>query len=242
MREKLASAAAVLMLLLVSLCGQTLSCDPNAYLANGVCCLKCPPGHRVLSDCDLVTRRRCVPCLNGAFMDQLNGFSRCNLCKSCDPASGLRVKSFCTRVSNTFCEPLKTFVCTKAVGDDCVTAERRGPCRPGQYIKQKATGFDCSPCPAGTFSDGSFSACRLHTRCIRLNLPLLRRGTNSSDAFCGDPPQKRRDWTHALIWGVVSIVVALISAVSGYLIYRNRGFGSYGESAAGNTLELQRQN
>lgn len=50
---------------------------------------------------------------------------------------GLRVKTACTRTSDTVCEPMEGFYCTNDKEGSCTQAVEHTKCSPGQYIKQK---------------------------------------------------------------------------------------------------------
>ncbi|CAB1428245.1 unnamed protein product, partial [Pleuronectes platessa] len=48
------------------------------------------------------------------------------------------------------------------------------------------TDSQCSDCSDGTFSDGKRTSCRPHTQCESQNLQLMKPGTASTDAECGN--------------------------------------------------------
>ncbi|XP_074537106.1 tumor necrosis factor receptor superfamily member 5-like [Halichoeres trimaculatus] len=175
-------------LLMNILCGQTLSCGPYQHQIGDRCCPLCPPGSRVSEDCTESRSTHCLLCPEGTFMDQLTYRRRCYSCTNCDTAAGLKTKASCSQRSDSVCEPLEGFFCTEPAEDDCLSAQRHRSCDPGHYISQRGTPVSdavCSPCPAGTFSDGTFTSCRPHQQCDPLNQRLKAAGTESQDATCG---------------------------------------------------------
>nr|XP_020483534.1 tumor necrosis factor receptor superfamily member 5-like isoform X2 [Labrus bergylta] len=121
-------------------------------------------------------------------MDHLTSRPVCYNCKSCDEGSGLKMKTSCTIVSDTVCEPLEGFYCSDSRKDDCVEARKHRCCKPGEYITEHGTSSTdtvCSICSDGTFSNGTFPSCQNHTQCESKGRELLRAGTETEDAQCG---------------------------------------------------------
>ncbi|XP_028264802.1 tumor necrosis factor receptor superfamily member 14-like isoform X3 [Parambassis ranga] len=110
-------------------------------------------------------------------------------CPLCPPGSGLKVKSSCTLTSDAVCEPMEGFYCTDFKGDKCEAAQRHTSCKPGQYIQENGTAYrdtECSDCSDGTFSDGTLTSCQPHRQCEAEKLQLIKAGTPSDDAQCGE--------------------------------------------------------
>ncbi|XP_041953773.1 tumor necrosis factor receptor superfamily member 5-like isoform X2 [Alosa sapidissima] len=108
-------------------------------------------------------------------------------CPMCGPAAGLRVKRACSSTSDTLCEPLEGHYCTDPIKDGCRGAVEHTKCSPGQYIKQPGNASSdavCSDCVGATYSNGSFTSCRPHTRCESLGHVLKKPGTHTADAEC----------------------------------------------------------
>ncbi|XP_066500438.1 uncharacterized protein [Hoplias malabaricus] len=176
-----------------------------------LCCHKA--GNRVSRHCTEDTTTTCVPCLDSTYLDAPNGLSICFNCTVCDPSQGLRVKTSCTRESDTVFEPLDGHYCLEKKRISCSLAAKHTPCLPGQYIKQRGTAFTdtkCAECSDDTYSNGSLQICQTHTQCEDLGLTEIKAGTNSTDAECGNKTSPH------LIAGVtisIFIIVAVVAAV-----------------------------
>ncbi|XP_070695240.1 tumor necrosis factor receptor superfamily member 14-like isoform X1 [Pempheris klunzingeri] len=222
MSARKAAAAALLILMMTVIGGQTFTCHHSEYQIGDECCPMCPPGSRVKTDCTMFINRTCVPCTEGTFMNQPTGRTQCLTCTTSDAGSGLKIKTSCTRTSDTVCEPLEGFYCMDPTEDGCAAAQKHTSCLPGQYIRQNGTASedtDCSDCTAGTFSDGTFTSCLQHTQCESLNLPLEKPGTVSMDAECGEQSSNMTGLVIAVV-GVVGVVGA-----AGVLLFLRRKKG-----------------
>ncbi|XP_072537641.1 tumor necrosis factor receptor superfamily member 5-like isoform X2 [Salminus brasiliensis] len=165
-------------------------------------------GTVVLKDCSGDFSTSCKPCTRGTFMNNPNGFKNCFQCKSCDSDLGLRVKTACTRTSDTVCEPLEGHYCDEENRGSCILAKKHSTCDPGQYIKEIGTAVKdtvCGECADGTYSNGS--VCHPHSKCEDLGLSEVKPGTLYSDAECGDKAPT------GLIVGVIIIPVAVAAVV-----------------------------
>ncbi|XP_053197085.1 tumor necrosis factor receptor superfamily member 14-like [Scomber japonicus] len=195
----------------------SITCHRAEYLIGYECCPKCPPGSRVKTDCTEFRSTSCLPCIDGSFMDEPTGRKQCFPCTNCDSGFGLRMKTLCTTTSDTVCEPLDGFYCTdSAVDKNCIAAQKHTSCQPGQYISHKGTAFadtECAYCSSDTFSDGTFPSCQSHTKCESLNLQLIKAGTASTDAQCGETSSNT-----AVIVGAVVVPVVLV-AMGGFAFY-----------------------
>ncbi|XP_048035379.1 tumor necrosis factor receptor superfamily member 14-like [Megalobrama amblycephala] len=167
------------------------ACARAEYEINGECCPMCAPGNRVHWHCTEDTSTTCVPCSASTYTDEPNGLDKCFPCSVCDAEQGLRVKEICTRSTDTVCEPLEGFYCIEQKKDcrctSCRFAEKHSECRPGQYIRQAGTSFtdtDCGNCAEGTYSNGSFTTCRPHSKCEVEGSKEIKPGTMSSDVEC----------------------------------------------------------
>uniref|UniRef100_A0A7N6A9X4 TNFR-Cys domain-containing protein n=1 Tax=Anabas testudineus TaxID=64144 RepID=A0A7N6A9X4_ANATE len=188
--------------------GQTTTCHWTEYQTGNQCCPKCLPGSRVETDCTEFWSTSCLSCLEGTYMNKPTGRRTCFICRTCDEGSGLKMKSSCTTTSDTVCEPLEGFYCVDPSDNGCESAEKHTTCKPGQCISKRGTASTdsvCSDCSDGSFSDGTFPSCRPHTQCGTKNLQLLKPGTTSTDAECGEHSLNK-----TIIWISVSLSVLLI--------------------------------
>ncbi|KAM6981789.1 tumor necrosis factor receptor superfamily member 5-like [Tautogolabrus adspersus] len=208
-RMRPGSAAVFLILLMNVVTGQTLTCGRYQYEIHDGCCPKCSAGGRVYADCTESRSTRCELCPEGTFMNQPTSSRECYRCTNCDEGSGLRIKTSCTKSSDTVCEPLEGFYCSESAGGDCYEAKKHRRCDPGEYIREHGTSSTdtvCSTCSDGTFSDGTFTSCQNHKQCESEGRELLRAGTESKDAQCGDKPSVR---TGLIVGVVVGVVISL---------------------------------
>ncbi|XP_060914648.1 tumor necrosis factor receptor superfamily member 5-like isoform X2 [Labrus mixtus] len=176
-------------------------------------CKRCDEGGWVYADCTESRSTLCKPCTDGTFIDHPTSRTQCYICKSCDEGSGLKMKTSCTIVSDTVCEPLEGFYCSDSRKDDCVEARKHRRCEPGEYIREHGTSSTdtvCSTCSDGTFSDGTFTSCLNHKQCDSEGLKLLRAGTKTEDAQCGGKVSHR---TGLIICVVVVVVVVVMFLV-----------------------------
>ncbi|XP_034552385.1 tumor necrosis factor receptor superfamily member 14-like [Notolabrus celidotus] len=206
-KTKLCSLLMILIMKIFT--GQTLTCHRTEYQIGNECCPMCGIGKHVKTDCEGDTSTSCKPCPDGTFMNKLNGLKRCFPCSKCEGGSGLRINTPCTRISDSVCRPLEGFFCTQSEEHGCGAAQKHRSCIPGQFISQRGTSLTdavCSPCSPGTFSNGTFPFCQEHTQCESLNKQLLRPGTKSDDAECGELSQEKTGVIVGVVFGVVVVV------------------------------------
>uniref|UniRef100_A0A3Q3F6B4 TNFR-Cys domain-containing protein n=1 Tax=Labrus bergylta TaxID=56723 RepID=A0A3Q3F6B4_9LABR len=206
-------------------------CEPGEYISQkeyvfgNECCPMCPSGNRVKTDCEEDKSTSCQPCTEGTFMNKMNGLKKCLSCRECGASkliSGLKMKTSCTIRSDTVCEPLEGFYCSEFTGYDCVEAKKHRRCEPGEYISQKGTSSTdtvCSTCSDGTFSNGTFTSCQKHKQCESEGRELLRAGTETEDAQCGDILS---DKTGLIVGVVVVVVVMFLVFVLGVCYFKRR--------------------
>ncbi|XP_035863807.1 tumor necrosis factor receptor superfamily member 14-like [Sander lucioperca] len=220
LREHL-TVTSLLILVMSVFRGHTLTCRPTEYQMGGQCCPKCPAGSGVDSHCTEWRSTFCRGC------DKGTPFIKCFPCVRCNSGSGLKIKTACTTTSDTVCEPLEGFYCLFSSENGCVEAQKHRSCQPGQYISQKGTVLkdtECSDCRDGTFSDGTLlTSCQPHTQCQSLNLQLIKPGTASTDAECGEQSSGA---VIVIVVPVICLVVAGISLLV-VLILRKKGRCKY---------------
>ncbi|KAM4562503.1 tumor necrosis factor receptor superfamily member 5-like [Odontesthes bonariensis] len=125
-------------------------------------------------------------------MDKPTKRTQCFPCTTCD--SGLKVKQSCAPTSDTVCGTMEGFFCVDPTKSGCAEAQKHKSCDPGQYISSRGTAStdsQCSACSSGTFSDGTLTSCQPHTQCESENLQLIKAGTSSADAECGENTSNR---------------------------------------------------
>uniref|UniRef100_A0A3P9NFE0 Tumor necrosis factor receptor superfamily member 5-like n=1 Tax=Poecilia reticulata TaxID=8081 RepID=A0A3P9NFE0_POERE len=187
------------------------TCHLTEYKTLDGCCPMCPAGHRVKTDCTEFSSTSCLPCSDGTHLDQSNGLKSCTRCSICHSGAGLKVKQQCLRSADTVCEPMEGFYCTDSTSGGCAAAQKHRSCEPGQYISRMGTAStdtECSECSSGTFSNGTMLSCQLHTQCEKENLQLIKAGTTTTDAECGE----KNDSITGV--GIIVLVVSLVIVVS----------------------------
>ncbi|XP_061591555.1 tumor necrosis factor receptor superfamily member 14-like [Cololabis saira] len=214
------TAPTVLIILMRVFSVQTLTCHRTEYQTGNECCPMCPAGSRVKTHCTEFRSTSCLPCEDGTFMDKLNGLKQCHQCSNCDTGSGLKTTLLCTPTSDTVCEPVEGFFCIDPGSPGCTAAQKHKSCEPGQYIRERGTASsdtECSDCSSGTFSNGTLTSCQPHTQCETKHLQVIKAGTASTDAECGE-----QSFTILILAGVVVPVVFLCLVVVVFIIYRRR--------------------
>ncbi|XP_024917117.1 tumor necrosis factor receptor superfamily member 14-like isoform X2 [Cynoglossus semilaevis] len=168
---------------------RALGCLPTEYQSGDRCCDTCEPGAFAKSHCTATRGTSCSPCVEGTFTNDYNGEKECFACTLCSTDLGLKTLTPCTVVQDTTCEPLDGFFCINRTENHCTAAQNHTRCQPGQYIRNNGTAAadtECSDCPSGTFSNGTFTVCQPHTRCEHRKLSTATEGTTSTDAQCGE--------------------------------------------------------
>ncbi|KAM4563735.1 tumor necrosis factor receptor superfamily member 14-like [Odontesthes bonariensis] len=216
--KALTAAASVLMVVMSAFSVHALTCHPSEYEIRDECCPMCPPGSRVKTDCTAFRSTSCLPCTDGTYMDKPNGLKNCVLCTTCD--SGLKVKQSCAPTSDTVCGTMEGFFCVDPTKSGCAEAQKHKSCDPGQYISSRGTAStdsECSACSSGTFSDGTLTSCQPHTQCESENLQLIKAGTSSSDAECGENSSRVTE----IAVGVSAVLLLFLISLGLCVLYRN---------------------
>ncbi|XP_063063880.1 tumor necrosis factor receptor superfamily member 14-like [Engraulis encrasicolus] len=201
--------------------GYSVVCGKAEYYSGEGCCPVCSAGYHVRKHCTEYTSTTCAPCPPATFTDHPNGLSSCSSCRVCDNSAGLSLKTECISTSDTLCEPLEGHYCTDPIKDGCQGAVEHTKCSPGQYIKEKGTSSSdsvCGDCGNNTYSDGTFTSCRPHTKCEALGKEVIQEATLSSDAQCGT----KQDYTVAIIVGVMMAVLLAVVILVMFLRRKRR--------------------
>ncbi|XP_051282410.1 tumor necrosis factor receptor superfamily member 14-like isoform X26 [Dicentrarchus labrax] len=239
------TAAPLLIVVMNIFRGHALPCHPSEYQRGNECCPKCLHGSRVKTDCTEFRSTSCLSCTEGTFMNHPTGRTQSYSCTICDAGSGLKIKTSCTITSDTVCEPLEGFYCLDSAEDGCMSAQRHTLCQPGQYIRQKGTALtdtECSDCSAGTYSDGTFPSCQSHTQCESMNLQLIKAGTVSTDAQCGEQSSNPTGIVIGVV--IVGAVIFLLIGAALFVLYhcrRKKGCLNTGMNADISTLVPDKQ-
>nr|XP_040049126.1 uncharacterized protein LOC120829229 [Gasterosteus aculeatus aculeatus] len=157
------------------------------------CCPMCYEGSVVKRDCTSQSGIRCVPCVDGTYMDRPNGLNKCFPCSSCD--QGSVVKRDCTPQSGTRCVP-----CVDGTYMDRPTGRRKGfncsSCEQGRglFAKQNCTSTSDTVCDviAGHFctdliEDKECRSARRHSDC-KPGHRVKEPGTRRTDTTCEPCP------------------------------------------------------
>ncbi|XP_030225217.1 tumor necrosis factor receptor superfamily member 14-like [Gadus morhua] len=211
---------------------------PNEYLAGTECCPECPPGEHLVKDCTHGIITECSTCPDGTFQAGHTKEQQCSACTKCEAGLDLKVKKSCSSTSDAVCEVLDGFFCSDSNRGGCMAAQRhRLSCRPGHYIGQRGTAdkdTECLHCTDGTFSDGTRSSCKNHTKCDSVGGVQIQPGTDSTDSTC---------LKYVAIAFIIIVCILLIPIiVLGAWVYRRRnmekekqGWCWHGEAAGERT-------
>ncbi|XP_055021530.1 tumor necrosis factor receptor superfamily member 5-like [Boleophthalmus pectinirostris] len=223
-----------------------LTCHRAEYLIGQECCPMCPVGTRVNKHCTEFRSTSCLPCDSGTYMDEPTGRTECLRCRMC--AAGKhdfisaetkqsKLRKYCTSVwmgrdiiirqcsstSDSACEPEDGFFCVGPSDEgNCEATQKHSLCSPGEFIQQPGSSSEntvCSPCPSGTFSNGTLTVCRPHTRCEEKDKVTAKDGTSQSDAECAE-----RSKTPVIISVFVGImaVVAVVAVVVAVMLKKKK--------------------
>ncbi|XP_054483139.1 tumor necrosis factor receptor superfamily member 14-like isoform X2 [Anoplopoma fimbria] len=168
----------------------------------------CHEGSVVRRDCTRQTGTRCIPCVNGTFMNEPNGLNKCNPCTSCDQGNGLFAKQGCTAATDTVCHVVNGYFC-KAFTDEsgCSSAEKHTQCGPGHRIKAPGTSRTdtvCESCPSGYFSLDGVN-CTVWTLCSKTQ-PKIKEGSRIRDVVCGTASRQQYSYI-AVILPLLTLVI-----------------------------------
>ncbi|XP_034169893.2 tumor necrosis factor receptor superfamily member 9b isoform X2 [Pangasianodon hypophthalmus] len=148
--------------------------DPSS--SNQVCCNKCKPGNRLVSQCGSNTKALCEPCENGTYAATLTALF-CKRCTEC--ISPLRMKKPCNAYTDTVCECVQGFLCGDKSCSFCVQECGKG--------EEPTENRGCRPCPAGTFNSQIHHHCvNWSSSCPSPDQQITAPGTAFSDIVCAD--------------------------------------------------------
>ncbi|XP_074499253.1 tumor necrosis factor receptor superfamily member 5-like isoform X2 [Sebastes fasciatus] len=200
-----------------ALMAPAMCCPPREYeTKDGECCLMCHEGSVVQRDCTQQSGTRCSACVNGTYMNQPNGLSKCFLCTSCDQGHGVFVQKECTATKDTICEVLSGYFCKHLMDDaGCSLAEKHSPCPPGHRVKEPGTSRTdtvCELCQPGNFSQDGLN-CTVWTSCSETQVQI-KEGSSSSDVVCGAASRERIYYIPVIMATLLSLALVIAGKLS----------------------------
>ncbi|MCJ8744644.1 hypothetical protein PDJAM_G00121020 [Pangasius djambal] len=159
------------------------------YPVGNLCCSKCRPGTRKVSDCTSEKDTVCEACPTGMYSENMNYFPNCFSCSKCQEDKGMEYAKRCSSNSDAVCVCKPGWYCLFPEDPSCNTCEKHKTCGPGKGAitpGTPTTNVKCINCPPGTFSNETSSQpCWLHTRCDLQGRSVLIQGTHTADTVCG---------------------------------------------------------
>ncbi|XP_066186762.1 tumor necrosis factor receptor superfamily member 5 isoform X2 [Sylvia atricapilla] len=195
--------------------GDALTCFDKQYVYKGRCCNRCPPGEKLVSECNKTQDSACSPCESGHYQPSWTKEKHCAPHDICEDNAGLIVKIQGSTTHNTVCQCQAGMHCSDT---SCQTCVENQPCQLGSgFVAAKAMdrmSSPCEPCAEGTFSNVSSKTepCHPWTSCEEKGLVVKVKGTNSSDVIC---ESSRRSSLSVLI----PITAAVVTCLVGVCIY-----------------------
>ncbi|KAM9069964.1 tumor necrosis factor receptor superfamily member 5 [Sarcophilus harrisii] len=197
-----------------------ISCEKNQYLVNGLCCEKCSPGTKLVTDCSEGSETQCEPCQEGEFQSSWNHDKYCHQHKYCDPNLHLKIQNEGSLEKDTACVCIDGFHCTSP---ECESCSSHSLCQPGFGVKHAGTNSTdtiCEPCKEGFFSNVSsaFEKCLPWTSCKDTGLSKIQEGTDKTDVLC------QGDKSRVGLLVLIPIVLGLFFIIMGLLHWRGLCF------------------
>ncbi|KGL82862.1 Tumor necrosis factor receptor superfamily member 5, partial [Tinamus guttatus] len=195
--------------------GEALRCSEKQYEHRDKCCNRCPPGTKLLSECNSTAESLCGACESDHYQQSWTKERHCTPHDVCEDNAGLEVKRDGDATHNTLCQCRAGMHCSDGSCQSCV---ENPPCERGAgFVAAKAearTSSPCEPCPEGTFSNVSSKTepCHPWTSCEDKGLVVKAKGTNTSDVLC---ESSRRSSLSVLI----PISAAITTCLVGVCIY-----------------------
>ncbi|KAM9650080.1 tumor necrosis factor receptor superfamily member 5 isoform 3-T3 [Morphnus guianensis] len=172
--------------------GDTIRCFDKQYEHKGKCCNRCPPGQKLVSECNGTEDSLCAHCESGHYQQSWTKERHCAPHDICEDNAGLIVKRQGNATHNTVCQCQAGMHCSDT---SCQTCVENQPCQHGfGFVEAKAMArmsSPCEPCAEGTFSNVSSKTepCHPWTSCEEKGLVVKEKGTNTSDVIC-DPRRR----------------------------------------------------
>ncbi|XP_069656895.1 tumor necrosis factor receptor superfamily member 5 isoform X1 [Haliaeetus albicilla] len=195
--------------------GDTIRCFDKQYEHKGKCCNRCPPGQKLVSECNGTEDSLCAHCESGHYQQSWTKERHCAPHDICEDNAGLIVKRQGNATHNTVCHCQAGMHCSDT---SCQTCVENQPCQHGfGFVEAKAMArmsSPCEPCAEGTFSNVSSKTepCHPWTSCEEKGLVVKEKGTNISDVIC---ESGRLSFLSVLI----PITAAVVTCLLGICIY-----------------------
>ncbi|XP_072442520.1 tumor necrosis factor receptor superfamily member 9-like [Chiloscyllium punctatum] len=172
-----------------SRCQNDNVCPENEYCyeAEKRCCSNCPPGFYRKDFCTSKNDTSCEPCNHISYNEDWNHSYECTVCVGTCANDQVEVQS-CSRTRRQKCECKPGMYCKSPSLNYCDQCVHYTRCTMGEELIDAGNHRKdnvCKPCPTGTFSNVPGAKCQPHTNCSLLNKHLVKGGTASEDAVCG---------------------------------------------------------
>ncbi|NXJ53525.1 TNR5 factor, partial [Spizaetus tyrannus] len=190
--------------------GDTIRCFDKQYEHKGKCCNRCPPGQKLVSECNGTEDSLCAHCESGQYQQSWTKERHCAPHDICEDNAGLIVKRQGNATHNTACQCQAGMHCSDT---SCQTCVENQPCQHGfGFVEAKAMArmsSPCEPCAEGTFSNVSSKTepCHPWTSCEEKGLVVKEKGTNTSDVIC---ESGRLSFLSVLIPTTAAVVTCLL--------------------------------
>ncbi|XP_020787907.2 tumor necrosis factor receptor superfamily member 1B [Boleophthalmus pectinirostris] len=154
---------------------------------SNLCCSRCPPGHKLKTECTESTDSVCEPCGPEQYLENWNFAINCLSCIKCKASKGLQEERSCSPTKRTKCRCMPDRYCVMSSNGQCQDCTAYKKCKKGFGVFVKGTDTSnviCKKCPEGTFSDivSSTEACKNHSICDERH--IISKGNATSDTVC----------------------------------------------------------
>ncbi|XP_072238033.1 tumor necrosis factor receptor superfamily member 1B [Leuresthes tenuis] len=160
------------------------------YVPDGsnLCCSKCPPGSRLITECSKNTDSVCENCGLDMYMENWNYAKNCFSCSKCKQKKGLQFGQNCTTTKNSKCVCQPGMYCQMGFDDPyCTDCTSYTVCKAGFGVSAPGTrssNVKCEKCPNGAFSsiNSHKDRCKPHTNCN--GRAVITEGDAFKDTIC----------------------------------------------------------
>ncbi|XP_061762940.1 hematopoietic death receptor isoform X2 [Nerophis ophidion] len=118
-------------------------CGDEEYLSNNICCLNCPAGSYVKSDCITAhTRGQCEECDHETFTEHASSLKKCISCVQC--RSDQEIVRPCSPTQNTECQCKEGTFC--APEEACEVCKKCSRCKEDEKVARNCTATSNTEC------------------------------------------------------------------------------------------------